>query len=69
MVEVREKIANANYDMGLEAFSLWLQVVTAVQEDVLMTSNPNADIEMDEDKPKYSTFSTFTDNNTHKNTV
>ena len=34
---------NANYYMGLEAFSLWLQEVAAVQEDFLMTSNLNTD--------------------------
>ena len=39
---------NANYYMRLEAFSLWLQEVAAVQENVLMTGNPNAD------KPKWT---------------
>ena len=34
---------NANYYMGLKAFSAWLQKITAVQEVVLMTDNPNAD--------------------------
>ena len=33
---------NANYYIGLEAFSLWLQEVAAVQEDVLMTGIVNA---------------------------
>ena len=61
---------NANYYMGLEAFSLWLQEVAAVQEDVLMTGNPNADKSKwtSEDKPKNSTFSTFADENSDKKT-
>ena len=47
--------------MGLEAFSAWLQEIAAVQEDVLMTGNPNADKSKwaSKDKPKNSTFSTF----------
>ena len=61
---------NANYYMGLEAFSLWLQEVAAVQEDVLMTGNPNADKSKwtSKDKPKNSTFSTFADDNSDKKT-
>ena len=56
--------------MGLEAFSLWLQEVAAVQEDVLMTGNPNADKSKwtSKDKPKNSTFSTFADDNSDKKT-
>ena len=44
----------ANYYMGLEAFSLWLQKVAAVREDVLMTGNPNPDSPKwtGKDKPK-----------------
>ena len=47
----------------LITFSLWLQEVAAVQEDVLMTGNPNADKSKwaSKDKPKNSTFSTFAD--------
>ena len=61
---------NANYYMGLEAFSLWLQEVAAVQEDVLLTGNPNVDKSKwtNKDKPKNSTFSTFADDNSDKNT-
>ena len=61
---------SANYYMGLEAFSLWLQEVAAVQEDVLMTGNPNADKSKwtSNDKPKNSTFSTFADDNSDKKT-
>ena len=61
---------NANYYMGLEAFSLWLQEVSEVQEDVLMTGNPNADKSKwtSKDKPKNSTFSTFADDNSDKKT-
>ena len=53
-----------------EAFSLWLQEVAAVQEDVLMTSNPNADKSKwaIKNKPKNSTFSTFADDKTDKKT-
>ena len=56
--------------MGLEAFSLWLQEVAAVQEDVLMTGNPNADKPKwaSKDKPKNSTFSTFADDSADKKT-
>ena len=45
---------NANYYMGLEAFSLWLQEVEAVQEDVLMTGILNVDKSKwtSKDKPK-----------------
>ena len=61
---------NVIYYMGLEAFSLWLQEVAAVQEDVLMTGNPNADKSKwtSKDKPKNSTFSTFADDNSDKKT-
>ena len=61
---------NANYYMGLEAFKLWLRAVAAVQEDVLMTGNPNADKSKwtSKDKPKNSTFSTFADDNSDKKT-
>ena len=61
---------NAIYYMGLEAFSLWLQEVAAVQEDVLMTGNPNADKPKwtGKDKPKNSTFSTFADDSADKKT-
>ena len=53
--------------MGLEAFSLWLQEAAAVQEDVLMTGNPNADNEMaSKDEPKNSTFSIFADDSADK---
>ena len=41
MADVHE--TKSNYYMGLEAFSVWLQEVAAVQEVVLMTGNPNAD--------------------------
>ena len=56
--------------MGLEAFSLWLQEVAAVQEDVFMTGNPNADKLKwtRKDTPKNSTFSTFADDKTDKKT-
>ena len=56
--------------MGLEAFSLWLQEVAAVQEDVLMTGNLNADKSKwtSKDKPKNSTFSTSADDNSDKKT-
>ena len=61
---------NANYYMGLEAFSAWLQEIAAVQEDVLMTGNPNADRwkRTGKDKPKSSTFSTFADDSADKKT-
>ena len=61
---------NANYYMGLEAFILWLQEVAAVQEDVLMTGNPNADKSKwaSKDKPTNSTFSTFADDSADKKT-
>ena len=61
---------NVNYYMGLEAFSAWLQEIAAVQEDVLMTSNPNADKSKwtSKDKPRNSTFSTFADDNSDKKT-
>ena len=61
---------NANYYMGLQAFSFWLQEVAAVQEDVLMTGNPNADRSewTGKDKPKSSTFSTFADDSADKKT-
>ena len=61
---------NANYYMGLEAFSLWLHAVAAVQEDVLMTGIPNAGKSKwtSKDKPKNSTFSTFADDNYDKKT-
>ena len=61
---------NSNYYMGLEAFSAWLQEIAAVQEDVLMTGNPNADKPKwtGEDKPKNSTFSTFADDSADKKT-
>ena len=61
---------NANYYMGLEAFSLWLQEVAAVQENVLMTGNPNADKSKwtSKEKPKNSTFSFFADDNSDKKT-
>ena len=61
---------NANYYMGLEAFSLWLQEVAAVQEDVLMACYPNADKSKwtSKDKPKNSTFSNFADDNSDKKT-
>ena len=64
---VRQK---ANYYMGLEAFSLWLQEVAAVQEDVFMTGNPNADKSKrtSNDKLKNSSFSTFADDNSDKKT-
>ena len=57
---------NPNYYMGLEAFSFWLQEVAAMQEDVLMTNNPNADKPKwtGKDMPKNSTFSTFADKKT-----
>ena len=60
----------ANYYMGLEAFRLWLLEVAAVQEDVLMTGNPNADKSKwtSKDKPKNYTFSTFADDNSDKKT-
>ena len=56
--------------MGLESFSLWLQEVAAVQEDVLMTGIPNADRAKwtGKDKPKNSTFSTFVDDSADKKT-
>ena len=61
---------NANYYMGLEAFSAWLQEIAAVQEDVLMTGNPNTDKSKwaSKDKPKNSTFSTFADDSADKKT-
>ena len=61
---------NANYYMGLEAFSLWLQEVAAVQEDVLIKGNPNADRSKwtSKDKIKSCTFSTFADDNSDKKT-
>ena len=61
---------NAKYYMGLETFTLWFQEVAAVQEDVLMTGNPNADKSKwtSKDKPKNSTFSTFADDNSDKKT-
>ena len=61
---------NANYYMGREAFSLWLQEVAAVQEDVLMTGNPNADKSKwtSKDKPKNSTSSNFADDNSDEKT-
>ena len=61
---------NANCYMGLEAFSAWLQEIAAVQEDVLMTGNPNTDKSKwaSKDKPKNSTFSTFADDSTDKKT-
>ena len=61
---------NATYYIGLEAFSLWFQEVAAVQEDVLMTGNPNTDKSKwtGKDKPKNSTFSTFADDNADKKT-
>ena len=61
---------NANYYMGLEAFSLRLQEVAAVQEDVLMTGNRNADKSKwaSKDKPQNSTFSTFADDSANKKT-
>ena len=61
---------NANYYMGLQAFRLWLQEVAAVQEDVLMTGNPNADRSKwtVKDKPKSSTISTFADDSADKKT-
>ena len=56
--------------MGLEVFSAWLQEVAAVQEDVLMTGNPNADKSKwtSKDKLKNSTFSTFAGDNSDKKT-
>ena len=61
---------NANYYMELEAFSPWLQEIAAVQEDVLMTGNPNTDKSKwaSKDKPKNSTFSTFADDSADKKT-
>ena len=61
---------NVNYSMRLEAFSAWLQEIAAVQEDVLMTANPNADKSKgaSKDKPKNSTFSTFADDSADKKT-
>ena len=61
---------NANYYMGPEAFSTWLQEIAAVQEDVLMTGNPNADRSKwtGKDKPKSSTFSIFADDSADKKT-
>ena len=61
---------NATYYMGLEAFSAWLQEIAAVQEDILMTGNPNADKSKwtSKDKPKNSTFSTFADDGADKKT-
>ena len=61
---------NANYYMGLEAFSAWLQEIAAVQEDVLMTVNPNADKSKwaSRDKRRNSTFSTFADGSADKKT-
>ena len=61
---------NANCYMGLEVFSAWLQEVAAVQEDVLMTGNPNADKSKwtSKDKLKNSTFSTFAGDNSDKKT-
>ena len=61
---------NANYYMGQEAFSARLQEIAAVQEDVLMTGNPNADKSKwaSKDKPKNSTFSTFADDSADKKT-
>ena len=61
---------NAIYYMGLEAFSAWLPEIAAVQEDVLLTGNPNADKSKwaSKDKPKNSTFSTFADDSADKKT-
>ena len=61
---------SANYYMGLEAISALLQEIAAVQEDVLMTGNPNADKSewTSKDKPKNSTFSTFADDSADKKT-
>ena len=61
---------NADYYMGLEAFSVWLQEIAAVQEDVLMTGNPNAEKSKraSKDKSKNSTFSTFADDSADKKT-
>ena len=56
--------------MGLEAFSAWLQEIAAVQENVLMTGNPNA-VKLkcaSKDKPKNATFSTFGDERADKKT-
>ena len=60
----------ANYYKGLEAFSAWLQEISAVQKDVLMTGNLNADRSKwtGKDKPKNSTFSTFADDSVVKKT-
>ena len=46
---------NVNHYKGLEAFSAWLQEIAAVQEDVRMTGNPNADRSKwtGKDKPKF----------------
>ena len=61
---------NANYYKGLEAFSAWLQEIAAVQEDVLMTGNPNAERYKwtGKDNPKSSAFSTFADDSADKKT-
>ena len=61
---------NAKYYMELEAFSLWLQEVVTVQEDVLRTDNPNADKSKwtNNDNPKNSTLSSFADHNNDKKT-
>ena len=62
---------NAIYYMRLEAFSLWLQEVAPVQEDVLMTGNSNTDKSKwtSKDKPKKSPFSTFDDDSADQKTV
>ena len=57
---------NANYHMGLEAFSFWLREVAAVQEDVLMSGHHNPATLTKQmgkkEKAKGSTFATSATN-------
>ena len=59
---------DANYAIGLEANGLRLQEIAAVQEDVVMSGNSNADKSKwtSKEKPKNSIFLTFADDKTDK---